>query len=194
MSDYIFFPITFIVGALCVYIAMQPFAERLPTGPVSGGSDGAMNIVVDGSDLYRFRTGGPGGIDVLQDEAGEPILRVMRRAGETYDDPRMGAHLILAQDVEFAFQSNAVQVEIVARSGQEYGARAFEANYFAKPGAESGWRSYELTNEFKTYVLNWRPPRYSGVNGYDYLGVRPEILGKRRAVEIRSIRLSASGS
>ncbi len=192
MPDSLFFPASALFAGLLVFLALQPFADRPPSGPVSAGAANAEDVTIANDQLRRFLPGEVGGIS-FQDEAGETTIRLSRLAEYIYEDPRMGTHLVVAEDLEYAFENRPIEITIEARSTGEVPATEFEANYLARPGEESGWQTFTLTREFAPYVLEYTPPRRGETLGYDFLGVRPVVPEKRRTMEIRSIRFRAAG-
>lgn len=195
MRDRLFFPLAAALAGAFVFMALNPLAERLPTGPVSGGGRNVMDITVQGDELHRFIAGNYNGIEFVRSASSEPaLLRITRKAGEDYQDPRSGPHLVLAEDLEYAYQDRTLRVEIEARSEGQYPASEFEANYFAKPEMESGWKSFALTSAFATYRFDFHVGPRGETVGYDYLGIRPVAPGKQRTMQIRSVRfLSVDG-
>lgn len=193
MPDSLFFPASAVFAGLLVFLALQPFAERPPTGPISAGAGNAEQVVVSGDQLRRFLPGGVGGISFLSTESGETTVRLSRLAENAYEDPRLGTHLVIAEDLEFAFEDRPIRVTIEARSTGEVAATDFEVNYLARPGEESGWQTFTLSREFAPYVLEYNPPSRGDTLGYDFLGVRPVTPEKRRTMEIRSIEFAVAG-
>ena len=116
MRDRLFFPLAAILAGTFVFMALNPLAERLPTGPVSGGGRNVMDLTVQGDELHRFVAGNYNGITFEHAANGQPaLLRVTRKAGEDYQDPRSGAHLVLAEDLEYAYEKlKAKGVEFAA--------------------------------------------------------------------------------
>jgi hypothetical protein len=195
MRDRVFFPLAFVLASAFIFMALQPFADRPPRGPVSGGGRNAEDVTVAGRELNRFLPGTNKGTEVVT-PAGvtEPVLRITRQTGEVYEDPRTGPHLVLAEDVEFAFEARPVEIIIEARSAGDFPASQFEANYFARTEGESGWQSFELTPEFKPHAFTFKVPRRGATAGYDYLGIRPVTPDKRRTIEVRSVRFHTVGA
>ena len=194
MSDKLFFSLAFILAVAFVFLALNPLAERPPSGPVSGGGRDATDITVGGPELHRFVAGNLGRLEIAPpDDGGPPVVHISRLAEQTYEDPRSGPHLILAEDVEYALESRDVEVIVEARSTGAFSASQFQVDYFAKPGAESGWKTFDLTPKFATYSLPFKTPPRGDVQGYDYLGIRPVAPDKRRTMEVRSVRIHALG-
>lgn len=195
MSDRLFFPLALLIAGAFVFLALQPFADRPSRGPLSGGGRNAEDVVAEGEELYRFVPGETGGLTIEPASGQEDaLLRINRLAEQAYEDPRSGPHLVLAEDLEYAFEDRKIEVVIEARAAGEFGASQFEAAYMARGGEESGWRMFELTPEFVDYSFTWTvPPRGDG-EGYDFVGVRPVAPDKRRSMEIRSLRIRAVGA
>jgi hypothetical protein len=194
MSDRLFFPMALLIAAAFVFVALDPFAERPPTGPLSGGGRNAEDVLAAGEELHRFLPGETGGLTFEPGSAGEGVLlRINRLAEQTYDDPRSGPHLVLAEDLEYAFENREVEVAIEARAAGEFGASQFEAAYMARAGEESGWRTFPLTAEFAPYTFVWSVPPRGDSEGYDFIGIRPVAPDKRRSMEVRSIRIRTVG-
>jgi hypothetical protein len=195
MRDIIFFPIAAALASTFIFVALDPNAERLPTGAVSGGGRDAQDLTVKDTELNRFIIGNVKGMtmELVRPDGGEPFLRIDRQASATYDDPRTGPHLVLAEDMEVALESRPIEVIFEARAVGEFPASAFEANYFAKVEGESGWQQFPLTGEFQTYTLSYFTPRRGREEGYDFIGIRPVAPDKHRVMDVRSVHIRSAG-
>lgn len=195
MRDILFFPVAAALASTFIFVALDPYAERLPTGVVSGGGRDAQDLTVKDTELNRFTVGNIKGmgIQLIRPDGGLPFLRIDRQASADYDDPRLGPHLVLAEDMEVALESRPIEVIIEARSVGETPASAFEANYFAKVEGESGWRQFPLTREFQTYTLSYFTPRRGREEGYDFIGVRPVAPDGLSEMDVRSVRIRSAG-
>jgi hypothetical protein len=194
MSDKLFFPLAFLLAAAFVLVALNPWADRPPSGPVSGGGRNAEDITIAGAELHRFVAGDLGRLDISPpDDGGAPVLHISRLAEQAYDDPKSGPHLVLAEDVEFALEHREVEVTVEARATGAFAASQFQVDYLAKPGFESGWQTFPLTAQFATYSLRYKTPPRGDELGYDYIGIRPVAPDKRRTMEVRSVRIHAVG-
>ena len=196
MRDILFFPLAAALAGAFVFIALDPYGERLPSGPVSGGGRNAEDVSISGAELNRFLVGASGGVTIDIGKAaddGQIILRIDREASATYEDPRLGPHLVVAEDVEYAMESRPIEVVFEARSAGDFPASRFEANYFSKVEGESGWQGFDLTAEFQTYTLTFFTPKRGGDMGYDFVGIRPLAPDKHREMEVRSVRIRAMG-
>lgn len=195
MRDFLFFPLAGALASAFIFVAANPFASRLPTGPVSGGGRNALDVTVEGSELNRFVVGPTAGVkfDLIQPDGGKTFLRIDRQASAQYEDPRLGPHLVLAEDLEFALESRPIEVVIEARSVGDFPATQFEANYFAKTESESGWQSFTLTREFQPYTLTFFTPKRGREEGYDYVGIRPVSPDKHRVMDVRLVEIKSVG-
>lgn len=193
MRDRYFFPLAAVVAGAFILTALQPFVPRPPRGPLScGGCANVEDVTAAGPELHRFVPGNYDGIAIVETPEGR-ILRITGLAEQTYEDPRSGPHIVIAEDLEFAFESRPIEIVIEARAADAAGASNFEAYYYAKPEGESGWRIFPLTTAFEEYKFTFNVPARGAVTGYDYLGIRPVVPEKRRVMEVRSIRIHAIG-
>jgi hypothetical protein len=193
MQDRYFFPLAAVVAGAFIFTALQPFADRHPSGPLSsGGRPNPEDVTAAGDELHRFVPGNYDGLKILDTPEGK-VLQITRLASETYEHPRSGPHIVLAEDLEYVFEARPIEITIEARSSAVSGASAFEANYLAKEEGESGWQRFELTPDFQPYTFTFDTPPYGGTQGYDYLGIRPVAPDKSRVMEVRSVRFHAVG-
>ena len=192
MQDRYFFPLAAVVAGAFIFTAIQPFADRPPSGPLSAGGRNAEDVTAQGDELHRFVPGNYNGLDIVDTPEGK-VLRITRLATENYEDPRSGPHIVLAADLEYAFESRPVEVIIEARAAADSGASQFEADYFAKSEGESGWRKFDLTHEFQPHSFTFDVPAFGGTEGYDYIAIRPVVPDKKRVMEVRSVRVHAIG-
>jgi hypothetical protein len=196
MRDILFFPIAAVLASTFIFVALDPYAERLPSGAVSGGGRNAQDLTVKDTELNRFIVGDVGGIslDLIRPDGGQPFLRIDRQASATYENLRLGPHLVLAEDMEVALESRPIEVIIEARSVGDFAASAFEANYLARAGNESGWQEFPLTREFQSYTLSYFTPRRGRDEGYNFIGIRPVAPDKHRVMDVRSVRIRSAGN
>jgi hypothetical protein len=192
MRDTFFFPLAAVLAGAFIFTAIQPFADRPPSGPLSAGGRNAEDVTAQGDELHRFVPGNFNGLEIVDTPEGK-VLRITMLDTEKYEDPRSGPHIVLAADLEYAFESRPIQVTIEARAATEFGASQFQANYFAKSEGESGWRTFDLTHEFQPFSFEFNVPAFGGTEGYDYLAIRPVVPDKKRAMDVRSVRIRAIG-
>lgn len=195
MRDFLFFPLAGALASAFIFVAANPFASRLPTGPVSGGGRNAQDITVQGEELNRINPGQQAGaiLTLVKPEGGKAFMRIDRPPGDRYENPRSGPHLVLAEDLEFALESRPIEVVIEARSVGDAPAAQFEANYFAKTEGESGWQAFPLTREFQSYTLSFHTPKRGREEGYDFVGLRPVVAATHATMDVRSVEIRSVG-
>jgi hypothetical protein len=76
MRDLLFFPVSALLAAAFVLVALEPYRERLPSGPVSGGGRNAQDLTVAGEELNRFIVGEMRGasLNLMRPEGGQAFL------------------------------------------------------------------------------------------------------------------------
>ena len=193
MKDILFFPLILLAGAGLVVLALLPAGSLQPSSAISCGGTACNLITVQGEDLQRIVAGGRADISVEDRGDDDWVLTLTADAGMLPGDPARGPHFRLAPDVETAFAGHTIQVTIAARHPSDKAAPALEVNYSAGLQGESGWQAFPLTSQFKNYQFSWDVPVRSGDQAVDYLGLRPVVPEKTRAVEIRSISFRRTG-
>ena len=179
----------FLLAAAMVFLALEPFVDRKPSGPFSAAGRNVQDLTVEGEDLFRFVAGNVGVLNLTEqgDETPHTLLHVFLEQREAYDTPLYGPHLILDSDIERNFENRRIRISITARAASEWGASEMEANYSSGRYGESGWERFKITPAFETYSFEYEVPATDANIGYDYLAVRPVVPEKQRALEIRSI-------
>ncbi|HEX5007498.1 MAG TPA: hypothetical protein VFV70_10325, partial [Hyphomonadaceae bacterium] len=109
MRDMYFFPLAAAVAGAFIFTAIQPFADRKPSGPLSAGGRNAEDVTAQGDELHRFVPGNYDGLKIVDTPQGK-VLRITLQASEMYEDPRSGPHIVLAADLEYAFESRPIEV------------------------------------------------------------------------------------
>lgn len=187
MPDKLFFPLTAILAALLVLLALQPAMGALPSGPVSVGDMNYAQVTVRGDDLNRIVGGGEAEIDLIR--ASEPThLSIETLAGMLSDDPVLGPHFPLAADLEVQFSGFEVTVTVTAKPGEERGATQMMVNYSTGRDGESGWQVFDLHRDWSSFSFTYEVPVKSGENALDYLAIRPVTPDKSRSLLISEVR------
>ena len=194
LPDQLFFPIVVLLAVTMVVLALRPFADRKPSGPVSGAGRDALNLTIEGDELYRFVAGTVGTLDLVDAEGGNPtLITISLEAREAYDTPLYGPHLVLEADLERNYEGRDLEITVEARSSEEWGASAMEVNYSTGRFGESGWETFNLTPDFKSYSFIYEVPHTDSSMGHDYLAIRPVVPEKQRSMTVWSIRLRGIG-
>ena len=190
MPDQVFFPVAALLACLLVTLALDPFTKRVPSGPVSAADRKVHNMTLKGEDLYRFTLGNVGELNI-DGEKNEETVKITLQASDAYDNPRYGTFIAFDESVEFAYQGRRIRITVTARSAGQFPASQFQANYSVGSRGESGWKTFELTNEFQEYAFEYEVPYANRGLGMDYLAVRPVVPEKERTVEIKQLHIKS---
>ncbi|MBC6402057.1 MAG: hypothetical protein GDA39_05170 [Hyphomonadaceae bacterium] len=176
MKDWLFYPVcTLVVGAIIVF-AMS-FSTEYDVDP-SGG------LVVEGEAL-RNLTAAPGTlIELDSDLSGSDVYAVMSANARKEDAPSAGIFVALSPGYQKVFFGHPVRFSVEARSGTDNGSDSFEFAFFS-PKSASGWRKFELTDEFKRYGFEFTPENIQIDYRGAYFGIWPDETGDGRTVHVR---------
>lgn len=199
MSDKLFFPLMLLIAGAMIFTALAPYEDRPPSGPMSGGARNADRsvVIVDGRDLFRLVSAGPALVEVRENDGPNPVyVRITQRPGAASDVPERGVHLPLAADLERTYAGKRLRITLTARAGGEIGATRFEAAYSIGRKGGSGWQAFDLTPDFAEYSFEYAlppiPPDAEDLS-LDFLGLRPVVEDKTRAVDVTQIRFDMLG-
>ncbi|MEO0465505.1 MAG: hypothetical protein AAF216_03095 [Pseudomonadota bacterium] len=188
MPDRLFFPLAAILAGLLVVLAMQPALGALPSGAWSGGDSDYRDMRLNGLDLNRISSGGEAQINLVTDS--DPIyLEIETAVGDLSDDPLLGPHVRISEDIELANSGHIVEVSVVARAGERLGAEQMLINYSTGREGESGWQSFNLTREWATYSFTYEVPLKTGERALDYFAIRPVTPEKTRSLWVSEFRM-----
>jgi hypothetical protein len=95
--------------------------------------------------------------------------------------------------MEVQFSGFTVRCTIRARPADTRGALQMEANYSAGRVGDSGWQVFDLQREFQDYSFEYDVPVIEGEQGVDYLGIRPVVPDKSRALIVESVKFERLG-
>lgn len=192
MPDKLFFPLAAVLAGLLVLLALRPALGALPTGAVSVGDGNYLQILVEGTQLNRINAGGEARIDLVQ--SGNPVfLEIETAAGSLQDDPLLGPHFVLAEDIELQFSGHEIEIAITARPAQSRGATQMRVNYSAGRDGESGWQEFDLTPDWAVYRFTYNVPVKTGERALDYLAIRPVTPDKTRALQVSNVEMLRNG-
>ena len=186
MPDKVFFPLAALLAGLLIFLALDPFSERIPYGPMSAAGVNVHDMTVEGINLHRFTFGKKGELKVKKDDGVESLL-ITLKSEEDYDYPLMGTYLPLDADVEYALQGRRVRITVTARWTGQFPASQFLANYSVGSRGESGWIKFDLTPEFQDHSFEYEVPYSNRGLGMDFLAIKPVVPNKERTVEIQKI-------
>ena len=157
--------------------------------------DGANynKITIEGDYLHKVFAGGNAKTELVDGPDNKTLLYIEAETGALRDEPELGPHFRLAADIEAQFSGKTVRITVRARPADDRGAMQIAMNYSAGRVGESGWRIFDLKPEFSDLSFDYDVPRIEGDQGVDYLGIRPVVPNKSRAVLIERITLDRIG-
>ena len=189
MNDKFFFPAVIFFAILMVIGALLVERDTWPEGPIGGASSGDYGIIsIAGADLHR--------IEGLSENSSfrvrRKVLKLTTGSTSHPDDPTLGPHFKLDSDIEVAFSGQTVRSYIEARS---LSGADLEVIYSTGEFGDSGWKRFELTDEWTSFRFDYNaPPRSDGDPiGIDYFGIRPVGGTLPAIVEIREIEFRRLG-
>ncbi|MEM1086743.1 MAG: hypothetical protein AAGH90_03370 [Pseudomonadota bacterium] len=189
MSDKIFFPLVFMIGIAIVAAALLVGRDTSPSGPIGGAASGDYSIVpIEGDNFLRLEGLTFGATSTL--EAG--IMTLSSGPNAQPAQVSVGPHFKLAADLENVYSGHTIEIAVEAKTAS---GAALEVNYDTGRQGESGWQSFELTDDWQTYRFSYDVPlRPDGSeSGFDYLGLRPVGDPMPAIVQIRRIEFRRRG-
>lgn len=194
MRDRFFFPAALVLVAIMVFLAIRPGIGALPTGPVTGDGANYDRITIEGDYLHKVFAGGNARTELTNGPDGESLLLISADAGALRDEPELGPHFRLAADIETQFSGMTIRVTVRARPTDDRGAMQLAVNYSAGRVGESGWKVFDLKPEFSDFTFDYDVPRMEGDQAVDYIGIRPVVPDKARALLVERITFERIGS
>lgn len=188
MRDRFFFPLAALITLVMVFLAVQPGVGRLPTGAVAGDGMNYNRIVIDGPYLNKVMAGGEADVRLIRED-GKHLLYIEAGADKLAAAPELGPHFRLAADIEMQFSGRRIRATVRARPADTRGAHQIELNYSAGRVGDSGWQVFDLQPGFSDVSFEYDVPAIQGEQGVDYVGLRPVVPEKSRAIIVESITL-----
>lgn len=188
MRDKIFFPLAALILVGMVFLALQPGIGKLPTGAVAGDGLNYRRIVIEDAYLNKVVAGGDASVRLLRD-GGTYLLFIEAEHEKLAAAAEAGPHFRLAADIEQQFSGQRIRVTARVRPADARGAHQVEVNYSAGRIGESGWQAFDLEAGFADFSFEYDVPLMQGEQGVDYLGIRPVIPDKSRAIVVERIVL-----
>lgn len=187
MRDKVFFPLALLLAVVMVLVAVWPGIGRLPSGPVTGDGANYERVTVEGAYLNKVLAGGDAITELVRDKSGTYLLYIRSDAETLGPDPEEGPHFRLASDLEQQFSGMRIRVTVRMRPADTQGAMQAKVNYSTGRSGDSGWQMFDLVPEFSDFSFEYSVPVRSGEQGYDYLGIRPVVPSKERAILVERI-------
>lgn len=193
IRDRFFFSAALALVAMMIFLAIRPGIGALPAGPVTGDGVNYDKITIEGDYLHKVFAGGNARTEIMDRSGQKALLLISAATGALRDEPELGPHFRLAADIETQFSGMTIRVTVRARPTDDAGAMQFAANYSAGRVGESGWRVFDLKPEFSDFSFEYDVPRMEGDQAVDYIGIRPVVPDKARALLVERIMFERIG-
>ena len=193
IRDRFFFSAALALVAMMVFLAIRPGIGALPTGPVTGDGANYDKITIEGDYLNKVFAGGNARTELTDGPDKKILLLISADAGALRDEPELGPHFRLAADIETQFSGMTIRVTVRARPTDDRGAMQLAVNYSAGRVGESGWKVFDLKPEFSDFTFEYDVPRVEGDQAVDYIGIRPVVPDKSRALLVERISFERIG-
>lgn len=182
MKDWFFYPlVTLIVAGMITYALSFG-------GPVSIDADDGFVIEKDG---LTTLTNSPGTNLSIASEADNPNAYAVFAAQTARDlaPPSAGIFATLSPQYEKAFAGQNIRISISARKGRSDPLDEFDIGYFTFGAGDSGWKTFPLEQDFKTYSFTFKPNLPQGDPASDFVGVWPDVQGRNRTMDVEWIKV-----
>lgn len=192
MSNRLFFLLAAVSAGLMIFLAMAPFRDVTPRGSVSGGGLGPTRLEITGRELHRLLPGEQDKVEILETSMGEVARIQTSRDDVPGSRETAGAYFQLAADLEVWYGGRRIAVSVEARAAKTDAPKLFVIYSAGKVGA-SGWKTFPLTPEFRTYGFEYSPPVPESELGTDFIGLRAGAATLPAAIEIRKVTIELLG-
>ena len=184
MKDWLFYPLV-----LAFVVAMVYYALSLATYEKIDSSKG---LVVEGRFLSTLYAS-PGTSYSIAGDNVNPFAYAVLSAHVSRENapPSAGVFLTLGAEDKKVFAKQNLRISIRARKGRANPVESFDIQYFAKD-VESGWRTFELTNEFEDYSFDYRAGN-ANAGENDYLGIWPDVAGEALTMDVKWLKIEVAG-
>lgn len=182
LKNWQFYPLAIALIAGMIYIALS-FGERYEVDPSQG-------YVLDGRGLETLVNSEGTSVDVTGD-AVNPFDHAVLSAHLSLEEapPSAGVFATLANEYKQAFADKTIEITVQARSGKTNPTEDFKIAYFGMGAKSSGWKDFTATSEFQDFSFTHQTKAASEERTADFLGIWPDETGKKRTLEIKSIRV-----
>jgi hypothetical protein len=100
--------------------------------------------------------------------------------------PSAGVFATLGPAYEKNFAGQVIDITVRARAGQVNPSPKMLVNYITPGVGQTGWRAFDLGEDFTDYSLEFSPLKSPEVTNH-YLGIWPDTEGQGRTVEVESV-------
>lgn len=189
MRDSFFFPATLILSVVMVALAVWPGVGRLPTGLVTGLKGQYALTTVQGPQLNKIVAGGDARIELRKDPEHDYVLEISSKAGALSDNPKLGPHFVLGDDIQTALAGFRVKCTVWAKPGKERGTKQIALNYYNDRKSAPDWQILTVGNleEAKPASFIFEMPATPDPTRTDYFAIRPVVPDKSRSIVVTKV-------
>jgi len=185
MRDMFFFPLAALFVAGIIYFALNAGGEAETRSDAEVLQNG---YVMSGPDFVAL-TASPGTNFIAPDvETGEPNYAVLSaQMAREKAQASIGVFATLGPQYEKVFAERNIEITVRARKSDSQPSGSFEAGYYTLDAGSSGWKTFELTDNFEDYMFNFRPGLPQDEAEIDYLGIWPSPKGENKSIDVERI-------
>ena len=172
MKDWIFYPIAVAFIAGMIAFAMSFGGPGEPGGPLSD------TVLIEGRDLQTLFAAEGTAFSVAGDVNNPSAYAVLSAHVSRANAPQSaGVFMTLGPDYEKKFAGQNLRITAHARKGRSNPLDEFELAYFTAGAGDSGWKEFELENEFRDISFDFKPNLPVGDPSSDFVGIWPDKEG-----------------
>lgn len=98
--------------------------------------------------------------------------------------PSAGVFATLGRDYAQVFSGHPIEIKVIARQSETRPVEQFEMGYFAPGQGQSGWKTYQLTQDYQSYTLIYAPKETRDDDRVHYFGIWPDPEGQQRYMDV----------
>lgn len=188
------YPLTLLAACAVLLPALLP--GKIQRDRINAAAEDAVQNgwSVSGTALEDF-TASAGTAGLYLPDADPP--RVQARANRTRAQApgSPGFYYTLVPPIMRAYAGEEVEISVTARSAPNDGADTLSVAFFVLNAADTGWREFDLNDNYQTLQMRWRIPT-DEVNRPGLLALWPDPEGQNRGVDIEalSVRIVSDNS
>ena len=193
MKDRTFFPLAFLLSISMIGASVAPALGRLPEPPFAGDGENYAQVTIAGDYLNTVEAGGDAIVQLTRGAQGQRLVYIEAKPDVLRSEAEAGPHFSLAADLEQQFSGMRMRCTVRVKPAEVRGAMRVALNYSAGRSGESGWQEFDLMPHFTDVSFEFDVPVHRGDQGLDYLGIRPVLETKPRALLVERITFERLG-
>lgn len=180
MKDWLFYPLIIaFAGAMIAYALSLAEYENV---------DLSEGFIVEGRALSTFYASQGTTFSIAGDNVNPFAYAVLSaHVSRKNAPPSAGIFITLGPEDKKIFSDKNLRITVHARKGRANPLDSFDVAYFSQ-GAGSGWKSFELSNEFQDYSFVYKTGK-ADLGKNDYVGLWPDVAGQGRTMDIKWLKI-----